>query len=471
MATTLKVVSSNFFSDHSPANGRSEQSLDQAQQFIFNHLLQGVKTWPPADVLNEFNRLFIDHSETTNSEGLSALQIILFANNEQEFKNTLKRCCYILVNNWEVSRQYGPIQDLVELFKNPCIYRRTLSPTLKRLRQWLINFIDGPDYQQLELFALRLTEERTLNQPRSWSARYASYLLMPQYINEKNPVEQRQAARAMARRLKEKFRFDLAMYTARSESKRSRQAQNNPTQLGEGTLRLIKAVVARQGQFSYRNLARLFLAQVSPLNYACFKRSLVEYLIYAIKAPFLTNQIKSHLQGTLEDLYSEYDAEPLDQSLVLRTCDRTIDALMTEDQRTPSALFTLLLSQGNSITLAIILLKLVLISPSSHVYLEARIGDLITYYEQFPREECQWVIHFLEIFRVVFALYTENVEYSLVNVSEDQEKDIDLLSGEDLQSFRIFSQASHNSFSADIPSDGLPRSNGTPPREAPGTSE
>ncbi|MEY3300456.1 MAG: hypothetical protein RLZZ597_3716, partial [Cyanobacteriota bacterium] len=67
---------------------------------------------------------------------------------------------------------------------------------------------------------------------------------------------------------------------------------------------------------------------------------------------------------------------------------------------------------------------------------------LIRYYEQFPPEECQWVINFLEVFRVTFAIYTENIEYNLVQVNteltaagEDPADPLDNLSN-----FRIFSQ-------------------------------
>ncbi|PSN18970.1 hypothetical protein C7271_09725 [filamentous cyanobacterium CCP5] len=449
VATTRKIVSNNRAFGHSQSNYGNGQNLQQAQEYIYSFLLNAVKTWPASDVLAEFRQLFIDHSDTTSPNGLSALQIILFANNEQEFKNTLKRCCYILINNWEMSRQHEAVQELVELFKSPCIYRRSLSPTLKRLRQWLINFIDSPDYRELELFALRLREDRTINRGDNWAIRYTPYLLVPQYMNNKNPVEQRQAARAMARRLKDKFKFDLAMYTAYSDSPRPQQMTDNPTELGDGALRLIKMVVAKQGLFGYRNLSRLFLTQVDTLSYREFKRHLLGYLIYVVKTDPLAEQIKARLWEKLEGLYIEHDDEPVDQSMLLRTCDRLIDCLMTENHETPAEIFTLLLSQNNSVTLAIILLKLVLISPSSQAYLEARIADLITYYDQFPRQDCQWVIHFLEVFRVVFTLYTDDVEYNLVKVSTEKPAGEAVASHsvstlptwEELESFRIFAQS------------------------------
>ncbi|MEL6333423.1 MAG: hypothetical protein AAFQ76_12620, partial [Cyanobacteria bacterium J06626_26] len=115
---------------------------------------------------------------------------------------------------------------------------------------------------------------------------------------------------------------------------------------------------------------------------------------------------------------------------------------MTEDRRSPSPLFTLLLSQNSSISLAILLLKLVLISRNSHHYLEARIADLIRYYEQFPRAQCAWVINFLEVFQVTFAIHAENVEYNLILTEQPQDRRNGSkgLTPGDLEACRIFSR-------------------------------
>lgn len=151
------------------------------------------------------------------------------------------------------------------------------------------------------------------------------------------------------------------------------------------------------------------------MNYGSFKKSLIEYLTYSVKHPDVVKTLKHNLGQKLSQLYVEHDRDPIDPSLRLRTCNRVIDALMTEDQRSPSPLFTLLLSQSSSILLAILLLKIVLVSRSSHHYLEARIADLIRYYDQFPSEQCNWVINFLEVFQVVFAIHTDNIEYNLIS--------------------------------------------------------
>jgi hypothetical protein len=435
-------------------------SLIQAQQIIYDFLLEIVKVWHPKDVLEEFRHLFIHHTDSVSSQTLPALHVILFANNEAEFRNTIKRCCYILVNNWEVARQFESVQSLVNLFSDPLIQRRTLSPTLKRLRYWLIRFIQSDDFEELRLFAARYNEERTINRPGEWVTRYTSYLLVPQYVNEANSIEQRQAARSLSRRLKDKFKLDLAMYTAYSQSGAAHgRLLKNPTALGDSALRLVKAIVAKRGDFSYKNLARMFWEQVKESNYGAFKRSLTRYLLYTVSSNPISQQIQEQLDARLMDLYVESEAQPLEPSLVLRTSNRVIDYLMTEEQQ-PSPLFSLVLSQGNALTLAIILLKLILISRQSLSYLEAKIATLIRYYEQFPQSECQWVINFLEVFQITFAIYAENIEYNLVRVAptDDPNQDNFLSELQDLETFRVFSQTLNHSqppLPEDPPAGGL----------------
>ncbi len=443
MARVANSVLEHSNQEESGRYRRTQLTLQEAQEEIFDFLLNLVKQCEPNEVLTQFKQLFFDYGESTSSSVSASIYTLLFNNEQQEFHNTLKRSCYILVNNWEVARQFQAIQDLVELFDDPSLFRFTVSPSLKRLREWMLRFIESDDYKELKLFASRFSEEL---ETMPWVARYTSYLLVPQYTNTDNPVEQREAARSLSRQLKEKYRFELAMYTAHSQgyTATSKRTPKNPTILGDGALRLIKAIVARRGQYSYKNLARLFLEQVKDLTYASYKKSLVQYLTYSMKQPEVVKTLKQQLMHRLSPLYMEYDASPIDPSLQLRTCNRVIDYLMTEDQRSPSPLFTLLLSQSSSITLAILLLKLVLISRSSHHYLEARIADLIRYYEKFPREQCNWVITFLEVFQVTFAIHAENVEYDLVlpeeRLSSERTYADSTLTAEDLEACRVFSR-------------------------------
>jgi predicted nucleic acid-binding protein len=423
--------------------GRSQRDVLKAQEAIYEFLLGIVKTWSPDDVLQEFRHLFIYHTNSISSNTLPYLYEIVFSNQEQEFRNTIKRSCYILINNWDIARSHQSIQDLIHLFSDPILFRSTISPTLKRLREWLRNFVASSDFQELKLFAARYDDHGKSH----WSQRYASYLLVPQYVNLQNPLEQRQAARNLSKQLKEKFKFDLAMYTALSQCAASKARKPaNPTGLGDEVLRLIKRIVAKRGFFSYPNLARIFLNQTKSLSYREFKRSLSKYLIFSVEHHELASAIKSQLSEKFSTLYSDHDHEMVNDALLLRTCNRVIEYLTTEDHEKPSSLFVLLLSQGNSLTLVIILLKVILICRYSRTHLEARIADLILHYEDYLEEECQAVIHFFEIFSITMAIYAENTEYNLVHMPNSYSPDH---LKADSEAYRIFSQSRQPTLSHD----------------------
>lgn len=425
-----------------------EQSLEfhLAQQQIYDDLLEAVRHSPPIQALAEFEALFFGSSVSQDADVSPFLYRILFADDESEFRNTLKRACYILVNNWDLSRHSNMVHALLALFKQPALTKSTFSPSLKRLRQWLLNFSQSKDFEELTLFA---TQRTAPYQGGSWSNRYVTYQLTAQYVNESNSLEQREAARTMARRLKNKFKHDLAMYTAFSQSSsRLDQKYMNPTVLGDEVLRLIKAILIRRGQFSYRNVARIFQQQTFESPYKEYKDSLLEYLCFSIGQPEFVAAIETHMGEQLPQLYPEHDDDLVEPSLNLRTCNRLIDMLTTEDSVHPSKLFVRLLAQGNPLNVVVVLLKLVLISPSSQLYLEARLADLTGYYKQFMEAECRGIVQFLEICGVTFAIYSDNVEYNLVQVSARKPSSgATVIQGEpssesdDLANFRIFSRS------------------------------
>ncbi|MFE1744709.1 hypothetical protein [Coleofasciculus sp. H7-2] len=405
------------------------------RDMIYRFLVDIVQQSPPEAVLQEFKQLFIYYSpNAVNTNAVKVLSDIIFANNEEEFKNTLKRSCYILINNWETTRSYNAIKELVLVFGDLNISKSTLSPSLSKLRLWLVNFIKSQDYQDLKIFAARYEEHETIH----WSHRYNSYLLVPQYANLKNPVEQREAARALSQELKDRFKFDLAMYTARSQSAMPREIlPKNPTGLGDEVLRLIKTIVAKRGPFSYTNLANIFLQQTQELPYKNFKHSLQKYLIFSVENIKFVEVLKTKLAEKLDNVYENHHEETLDDALLLRTCNRTIEYLTTENHREPSPLFILLMSQGHPLTLVIVLLKILLICKNVRTHLETCIAELIKYYMHCSEEDCKWVVNFFEIFHITFAIYAENVQYNLIKMNENGTKK---LPHGTTQMYRVFSQ-------------------------------
>jgi hypothetical protein len=246
--------------------------------------------------------------------------------------------------------------------------------------------------------------------------------LASQYANLNNPLEQRQVAQKVSRQLKDKFKFDLAMYTSRSESGHGNlKGLKNPTSLGDEVLRLIKMLVVKRGTYSYPNLAKIFLQQTQDSNYKAFKKSLLEYLFFGIQSNEMSDEIKKSLAEQLETLYTSYHNKSIDEALLLRTVRQLVEGLTTDRNGEPSDLFILLGSQQNSLVLVILLLKLTLICRYVRTHVEVCIANVVKYYEDYQEQDCVWVIQFLELFTIILTIYSENVEYSLVNMQNQSE--------------------------------------------------
>jgi uncharacterized protein YjbI with pentapeptide repeats len=385
-----------------------------AQKAIYRFFLHLVKHCLPEAVLLEFKYLFFEGTSSTDNEIVRALYEILFCNHEQEFRYTLKRCCYILINNWYAARQYRFIPNLIQLIAELATTKQpVVSDSLKRLRAWLKQFVESEDYQELKILAA----SPIFQDGGNWSDRYTSYRLVSQYTNPDNSLEQRQVARELSRQLKKQFRQDLALFTARYQAHKIEPDNlHNPTKLSDKVIVLIKNLVYPH-TFNYINYAHIFTEQVKGENYQTFKKSLLNYLVFPNKdfGKDLDSDIwKVKLSEKLDLLHVEHHQNPLEIKLTLQTCNRILDYLTTEDHHNPSELLIFFLLRDQSLLLAILLLKIVLICPYVRAHLDTCIAQLIHYYEGYSARQCQPFIQFLEVFNVVFAIYAENTRYNLV---------------------------------------------------------
>jgi hypothetical protein len=406
-----------------------------AQDEVYSFFVEIVKKLPPEDVLREFKGLFIDGLDLEESDYIPGIYSIFLDDNEEELCNTLKRCCYIIVNNWKTNRKDKYIQELVNLFVNENLKIKTSNPPIVKIcKTWLENFVKSKDYKDLELFAIKYDE----SSKGHWANRYTSYLLIDQSVNQNNPREQQEAARSLSKQIKDKFKFELAMYIARSQSAVSSTTRyTNPSILGDQALRLIKAIVLKRGGFSHDNIAHIFIKQTQNQTLKEFKINLQKYLFFSVENQESVETLQQQFADTLSLWKTDFNQEIITKELFLRTCNRVIDCLTTENGKEPASLFILLLNQGHALTLVIIMLKIILICKNSRRHLETRIAHLIRFYEKYPEEECKGVINFIEIFNITFAIYAENVEYNLIKMKEEEQSSNPQLN---LDGYRVFSQ-------------------------------
>lgn len=413
-------------------------TLQIAQERLYSFLVEIVQKWPPEEVLREFKHLFIECLDSVNLGKATGIYGLDFLTSEEDFYYTVKRCLYIIVNNWEAQRKYKNIQELLKLFDN---YKPAIDITHPHtiiIQGWLKNFIGSKDYKQLKSLASKYKKQAHRKEVKSnWSNRYTTYLLVAQSFDPKRPIEQQEVARKLSKQMKDKFKFDLAMYIARSQSAASNATRyRNPSILGDNVLRIIKMIVLKKGVFSYDNLANIFIKQTKNQTFKLFKESIQKYLFFTVENQELVNTVTQHLSEKLSSWKAEAHEEIINNNLILRTCNRIIDCLTIETGKEPSSLFILLLAGGNPLTLVVILLKIILICRNSRSHLEIRIAHLINYYETYPEKECNWFINFLEFFNITFAIYAENVEYNLINMKEHKQSN----NSPNLDDYRVFSQ-------------------------------
>ncbi|HEY9668915.1 MAG TPA: hypothetical protein V6C91_19050, partial [Coleofasciculaceae cyanobacterium] len=178
--------------------------------------------------------------------------------------------------------------------------------------------------------------------------------------------------------------------------------------------------------------------QTQQLRYKDFKQSLLNYLLFSPDNQGLAETMRSQLTNQLNTLYHTYDNQLWDSCLLLRTCNRLIESFTVVEHGNPARLFILLASQGKALTLAILLLKIVLLCPQSYTHLECCLAQLIHYYKSQPETECQWLTHFLEVIQLTLTIYAEDVQYNLLQMSQCK---LEKAAIDEENSYRIFSQS------------------------------
>ena len=413
----------------------SAGSIDKAQQYIFNFFLEISRHYKSEEILNQFNRLFIRYEEINNVKAYYALGEILFHDKEDEFKHTLLRCCYILNNNWAINGNIKACQQLVELFLLNSILIPTRIHKLKKLRQWLQNFVQSEEYKTLRSLSSRAGTSKNYH---NWSERFSSYLLTSEYTDLNKPPEQRQYAETLSRKIKKQFKFDLAMYTSRIDTRSGANPQRqNPTTLGDGVLILMKRILNKQGNENFRNVAKNFCQQIRHMTFLEFKENLLGYLGISQDDLEVPEVMRLTVVQKLNHFQGHQDAQQMTLSLLHVTCNRVLQYLLLNERRNPSVFLQLSLESSNFLNPVILLLKVVLIFPNSRLHLEGYIAELIKFYSSYDEMECRAFINFLDVLNVTLAIFDEDTDYSLIKMKNIENDFPDI----NLENYRIFSQS------------------------------
>ncbi|MFO7030094.1 hypothetical protein B9T07_08600 [Limnospira fusiformis CCALA 023] len=410
----------------------NQSDTERVQEKIYQYFIERVKQEKPDEVLAKFEAIFLKFSGPVDREIKESLKYLIAKNQQQKFQELIKRTCYILINNWYVGRYSECVQKLIAKLNE--VRQQDFGGDDEEhicLHNWLIKFLNSSDYQDI-----KAVTQVTVNQ--NWSDRYKTYLLVSQYANPDNSWEHREVARNLSQQLRDKYKFELAMYLSRSESASyPHKDLKNPTHLGAEVITLIKKAISTQSVSQSKVKADHFLEQVEPLKYGDFKHKFYDYLMVNVDSKHPFNVISSRLDKMLNDLGNQWSDRRMNANMIQRVCNQTLEFLTMRSNGNPSPNFTLSMKHATHLTLAIILMKVVLISPNSREHLDLCISRIISYYQNSDEQQCKIVIQFLEVFNLVSTLFTENIQYNLVSIKSE---DGILPSATELETSRLFSQ-------------------------------
>jgi hypothetical protein len=392
----------------------------QIQQSVDCYLDKILHDLSPEQILCEFKNIFVRAIPTQTSILCQALHHLVQENRASLFYSILKRAYYRLCDCWLAQGQPEFVKELLKLFDNAAIPSQTFSPIAKRMKTWIVGFINSSDYHDLKIIATYADDRLSIVDSAHWSDRYLAYKLAARAIDPKTLPPDRHLYTNLSQHIKDRFKFDLAMYTTHVQSPGyNSQLYPNPSIFQHELLSLVKLLLARSGEFSYPKLAKRFLELTQHQPYQFFKTSLPKYIeLNWQKKSELAAAIEKKFERDLVNLYADKDRDPLDEALRLRTCNRLIRWLTTETGAVPSPIFKAAIASNNQMSLAISLLQLILISPNSIANLELCLAYLLQYYEPFPESNFPSAVQFFEIVRIALAMYASNVEYSLVKIKQ-----------------------------------------------------
>lgn len=439
---------------HRPTN------IDEQQ--IYNHLLQRVQVESPSQLIDRFQRLFIDGIGYPESDILEALRSLASAKDaEQQFRFVINRCCHILINRWQMHpHQQSAIPSLIELFANPLPRHLSHYPIyVRRLRDLVEQFRNSEQYLTLRRLADVMRESLQSSSeaeqlPLGTLIRRYPYLYEHCLLSEDSTYEHQQTVRQIQAQVQRQFELDLSQYVTyrvrRSQLKRSYQEETknaiataagspslllpqqsrivtpqrtltpvtNPTLLTDQELGFaIKQFVGKvKDGHTYRDLANQFLTHTSQgQSFHAFKSDLYDYITTSIDQDYGRRQFNHQLCAQLKNTLPDSDGQRMNDFLMVRTCSNLLNFLVAEGQRNPNhfLFIDLITNIGPTVTTGI-LLKVVLICRKVKPYLERRFSILFNHYETCTHDAVLWLVQALENLNVALVTNFGAVDLSFV---------------------------------------------------------
>ncbi|ERN42426.1 hypothetical protein KR51_00008900 [Rubidibacter lacunae KORDI 51-2] len=398
------------------------RQLAQAQETLYQHLLECVMAEPPEQAIERYRKLFlgVDYPEPAVRD---ALEIAIGSHEARvEFGSLLNRCWYIAINQWQLQPQLRDnVPLLVDLLEHVRPPRAIQSRATRRLRQLLLDFRNTEQYQKLQRLA-RLNDDAR-GTVGNLLVRYP-YLYDNCLLSEDSNREHKETIRRMRSQVQRRYELNLSQYVVRQVrlTQRARRppledqprsepltVPLNPTLLSDRALsRALRHFVGNiEGNYTYRDLALSFITHSSQApSYREFKRDLYEYLTASVDPAYGQRMFNARLASKLEATLPHCDLQRPNEFLILRTSSQLLKFLIIDNRYSPDH-FVFLDLVGNLGTTPTIgmLLKLTLLCRKSRPYLDKRFSVLFSHYETEAIEGLPWLVRSLENLHLALTIH------------------------------------------------------------------
>jgi hypothetical protein len=405
------------------------------EQIVYEHFLHVVKTEKPTQVLERFRSLFIEGVSYTDARIWATIETLAFEKTaEQNFPLVVNRCCYILVNYWQMQPAgHAPVAGLVEMLSNLNDVRMTYSRVVRRLRQLLQIFLQSEDYIKLKRLNTVLngntSRKNTIaEQPLGTLITRYPYLYAHTLVSEERTQENVETIKRVQRDLRSQQETNLSHYLtyqvrrSRIKAQLGRDAANNLPAVDNPTLLSTKELGMAFGQFagkaegnaSYQDLSRGFVShlEMQPIV-KTFKGDLYDYIVSGVDLSYGKRSFNDRLYKTIYSISPDRDYQRLDEIALLRTCTHVLNHLVVESPSNPQHfVFMDMISNLGSVFTTGLLLKIVLICQKVKPLLESRLSILFNHYESSQCKGVPWLVKSLENWNVAGAIHFGKMDAS-----------------------------------------------------------
>jgi hypothetical protein len=408
------------------------------EQIIYEHFLHVVRTETPSRVIERFRSLFIEGVNYSDNRIFTTIETLAFEKTaEHNFPLIINRCCYILVNHWQMQPSgQVPIATLVGILENLNDVRMTYSRVVRRLRQLLQLYLQSEDYSKLK----RLNA--VLNGPTSGKMTIAEqplgtlitrypYLYEHSLVSEERTFENVETIKRVQRNLRQQQETNLSHYLtyqvrrSRLKAQLGRDAANDLPSVANPTLLSTKELGMAFGQFagkaegdaSYQDLSRGFVShlQMQPIV-KTFKGDLYDYIVSGVDSSYGRRSFNDRLYKVIYNISPDRDYQQLDEIGLLRTCTHILNHLVVESPRNAQHfVFMDMISNLGSVFTTGLLLKIVLICQKVKPLLESRLSILFNHYESSQCKGVPWLVRSLENWNVAGAIHFGKIDASSLN--------------------------------------------------------